>query len=222
MKIITTLLTGCFLTVAASAQSISTGISYNKSTQPAIMLLLPYSESIAEGTILQNLKENGYDPETKGKAFWKQNKVNGFYTFKGVVLKEMNKQPLDLYFRVDPKGKKGAESATIYLLVSKGNEQFITPETDSEMHSAAKKFMNKFLDQSAAFKLQKDIEAQHEEVTEAEKKLVKMQDTEKDLLKKLAQLQEDVRLNKLQQENQLKVIETEKNKLAELKAKSSQ
>jgi hypothetical protein len=220
MKIITTLLIGCLATLSLAAQSISTGVSFNKTTQPALMLLLPYSEAIAEGTILQKLKENGYDPETKGKAFWKQSKVNGFYTFKGVVLKDMDKQPLDLYFRVDAKGKKDNEKATIYLLVSKGDEKFVTPESDNDIHLAAKKFLNKFMDESAAYKLQKDIEAQQQEVKDAEKKLAKLQDTEKDLLKKIAQLQEEARTNKVQQENQEKVIETEKTKLQGLKSKT--
>jgi hypothetical protein len=175
MKIITALLAGCMLTTAASAQSISTGVSFNKSTQPAIMLLLPYSESIAEGTILQKLRENGYDPETKGKAFWKQNKVNGFYTFKGVVLKEMDKQPLDLYFKVEAKGKNSDASSTIYLLVSKG-EKFISPETDSDTHKAAKKFVNDFIAAAAAYKLQQDIVTQEETVKDTEKKLIKMQE----------------------------------------------
>jgi hypothetical protein len=221
MKAITTLLAGCMLTIATSAQSVSTGVSFNRTTQPALMLLLPYSENIAEGTILQKLRENGYDPETKGKAFWKQNQVNGFYTFKGVALKELDKQPLDLYFKVEAKGKKENERATIYMLVSKGEEKFITPETDQEIHSAAKNFLNKFVEESAAYKLQKDIEAQEEEVKDVEKKLTRMQDQEKDLLKKIAALQEELRLNKLQQDGQRKVLETEKTKLTDLKSKAT-
>jgi len=219
MKTIATLLAGCLLTIATSAQSVSTGVSYNRSTQPALMLLLPYSESIAEGAILQKLRDNGYDPETKGKSFWKQNKVHGFYTFKGVVLKDIYQSPLDLYFKVEPKGKKGDETATVYLMVSKGDEKFITPETDQEIHSGAKKFLNKLIDESAAFKLKKEIEVQEGEVKEAEKKLAKVKEEEQELQKKIAQLQEEVRLNKQQQENQTKVINTEKAKLAELQKK---
>ncbi|WP_148661242.1 hypothetical protein [Flavisolibacter tropicus] len=219
MKAISTLLAGCILTLTTSAQSISTGVSFNKSTQPAIMLLLPYSESITEGAILQKLRDNGYDPETKGKAFWKQNKVNGFYTFKSVVLKDIYESPLDLYFKVEPRGKKENETATVYFLVSKGDEKFITPEADQEIHSNAKKFLNKLVDESAAYKLKVEIEDQDGVVKEAEKKLTKTQESEQELQKKIVQLQEEIRLNKLQQDNQKKVVETEKAKLAELKGK---
>lgn len=220
MKAITTLLAACLLTTAITAQSVSTGVSFNKGTQPALLLLLPYSESVAEGTILQKLRDNGYDPETKGKLFMKQNKVNGFYTFKGVVLKELDKQPLDLYFKVEPRGKKESETAAIYFMVSKGEEKFITPETDQEIHSAAKKFLNKFIDESAVYKLQQEVKTQEEQVQEADKKLAKIKDSEKELQEKLTLLQEELKQNKLQQDNQAKIIEKEKAKLAELKAKA--
>jgi len=219
MKAITTLLIGCFLTIAASAQSVSTGVSYNRTTQPALMLLVPYSESITEGAILQKLRDNGHDPETKGKAFWKQNKVHGFYTFKGVVVKDIHQNPLDLYFKVEAKGKKDKETATVYLMVSKGDDKFITPETDQEIHSGAKKFLNKLIDESAAYKLKQEIEVQEGEVKEEEKKLAKIKEEEQELQKKIAQLQEEARQNKLQQDNQTKVINTEKTKLAELQKK---
>lgn len=219
MKTIATLLAGCLVTLASTAQSVSTGVSYNRTTQPALMLLVPYSESITEGAILQKLRDNGHDPETKGKSFWKQNKVHGFYTFKGVVVKDINQTPLDLYFKVEPKGKRDNETSTVYLMVSKGDEKFITPESDQELHSGAKRFLNKLIDESAAFKLQKEIETQEGEVKEAEKKLAKIKEDEQELQKKIAQLQEEVRQNKLQQDNQNKVIDTEKTKLAELKKK---
>lgn len=219
MKAITTLLAGCLLTLATSAQSVSTGVSYNRTTQPALMLLVPYAESITEGAILQKLRDNGHDPETKGKSFWKQNKVNGFYTFKGVVVKGIYQNPLDLYFKVEPKGKKDNETSTVYLMVSKGGEKFITPETDQEIHNGAKKFLNKLIDESAAFKLKKEIEVQEGEVKEAEAKLAKTKADEQELQKKMAQLQEEVRQNKMQQDSQNKVIEAEKTKLAELQKK---
>ena len=58
---------------AALAQSSVTSVSYNKTNQPALMLELPYDEEVSEGFIISNLKKTGYDAETKGKLFWKQN-----------------------------------------------------------------------------------------------------------------------------------------------------
>ncbi len=64
-----------FVLLASSviAQSSATIVKYNKTSKPALMLLLPYTEEIAEGAIIQKLKEIGYNPETKGSLFWKKN-----------------------------------------------------------------------------------------------------------------------------------------------------
>ena len=109
------------------------------------MLELPYDEEVSEGFIISNLKKTGYDAETKGKLFWKQNKLNGFYIFKDVRLEGLS-QPVDLYFKVERKGRKAKDESIIYMLVSKGNEQFISSGSDDEIYSASKNFLNGFTD----------------------------------------------------------------------------
>src|ERR1043165_6321850 len=112
--------------ITASAQSVSTTVKFDKANKPALMLYLPYSEEVAEGTILTKLKETGFEPETKGSLFWKNNKINDFYVFKGVVLKGDKSQIVDLYFKVDRRGKKKDEQSVMYMLVSKGGDKFVT------------------------------------------------------------------------------------------------
>ena len=53
---------GC---LGASSQSNFTTITINKKLQPGLVLELPNNTVVAEGTILQKLKETGYTPETK-------------------------------------------------------------------------------------------------------------------------------------------------------------
>ena len=201
---------------AALAQSSVTSVSYNKTNQPALMLELPYDEEVSEGFIISNLKKTGYDAETKGKLFWKQNKLNGFYIFKDVRLEGLS-QPVDLYFKVERKGRKAKDESIIYMLVSKGNEQFISSGSDDEIYSASKSFLNGFTDQSAVYKLDLDIKAQEEKVKDAEKKLDKMRDQEKDLNKKIEQLQKDLKENQENQQSQARTIQSEKEKLNELR-----
>lgn len=207
---------GCFTSL--QAQSYATTVSYDKTTQPALVLPLPYSENIAEDFIVANLKKTGYDAETKGKLFWKKNKLNGFYVFKGVMLNGLS-SPLDLYFRVDPKSRGAKDQSTIYLLASHGNENFIPP-TDTAVYTSAAAFLNNFVTESAAYKLNLDIEAQKEAVKESEKKLAKLIDNGKDMEKKLIDLQNDLKKNKADQEAQQKAIEEERRKLEELKQKA--
>src|SRR5690606_9976611 len=101
------------LSTIAQAQVSYTSVSYNKTSQPGLMLDLPYKESIVEDFIVDNLKDIGYDVETKGKLFWKQNKLNGFYIFKKVRL-EGASEPVDLYFKVDQKSRKAKDESIIY------------------------------------------------------------------------------------------------------------
>jgi len=213
-------LTALFALVAviqfASAQSSYTSVSYNKTSQPALMLELPYNTDVSQGFIVDNLKKTGYDPETKGKLFWKQNKLNGFYVFKDVRL-EGASQPVDLYFKVDQKTKKAKDQSVIYLLLGRGENNFISSTSDEDTYNSAKNFLNGFVDQSAVYKLNLDIKNQEDVVKAAEKRLDKLKDDEKDMQKKIDQLQKDLKKNQDDQKDQQKTIENERKKLDDLK-----
>jgi hypothetical protein len=203
----------------ASAQASYTSVSYNKSSQPALMLELPYNVEISEGFIVDNLKKTGYDPETKGKLFWKQNKLNGFYIFKDVRL-EGAPGTVDLYFKVDQKSKRQKDASVIYLLIGKGENSFVSSDSDNDTYTAAKRFLNGFVDKSAVYKHDLDIKNQEDAVKENEKKLDKLKDSEKDMIKKINQLQKDLKKNQEDQKDQEKKIEDEKKKLEDLKGQT--
>ena len=202
--------------VIVHSQSSPANISFNKQDKYGLMLTLPYKETVAEGAILENLKKTGYDVETKGKFFWKQNTINGFHTFKNVNL---NNNLVDLYFKVDQKRKRSEES-TIYLLVSKGEENFIS-SADTDVYEAAREFLDGFITHTAVHKLNLDIEVQENAVKDAEKKFTRLKDDEKDMEKKIERLQDDLKKNREQQGNQEKLIELEKKKLEDLKTRAT-
>ncbi|MFL5811394.1 MAG: hypothetical protein ACJ749_17860 [Flavisolibacter sp.] len=203
---------------AALTQSAAVTVSYNKSDQPALKLELPYDESVSEDFIVYNLKKTGYDAETKGKFFWKQSKMNGYYIFKEVKFQGI-KQPVDLYFKVDGVGRKSKDESVIYLLVSTGNDNFVSSGYDENLYSSAQKFLDGFVEKSAAYKLELDVKAQEEVIKDEEKKYSKLDDTEKELNKKLKQLEEDLKDNKKDKEQEEKKLDSEKKKLDDLKKK---
>jgi hypothetical protein len=220
MKKITALFLALFiLSASLFAQSNLTSVSYNKTSQPGLMIELPYNQDVSEGFIIANLKKTGYDAETKGKLFWKQNKLNGFYVFKDVRL-EGTAESVDLYFKVESKGKKQKDQSIIYLLMGKSDGTFIS-STEETTYAAGKKFLNNFPVQSEAYKLDLDIKAQEDAVKTAEKKYDKLKDEEKSLSKKIEQLQDDLKNNRQDQENQQKTIDNERTKLADLRSKKS-
>jgi hypothetical protein len=205
-----------------SAQSVSTSVKFDKTDKPALMLYLPYSQDVAEGSILTKLKEIGFDPETTGSLFWKNNKVNGFYAFKGVMLKGEKTELVDLYFKVDRRGSKKDNQSVMYLLTSKGADNFINDASDATTFASAQKFLNSFVGETASYKHTLDVKTQEETVKKAEKKLGDLLGDEKDMANKIAKLQEDMKKNKEAQANQQLLIETEKKKLADMKLVNTQ
>ena len=204
--------------MTASSQATFTTITIDKKIQPGLVLQLPNNTDVAEGTILQKLKETGYSPETKGKLFWKKNKLDGFYIFNGITLPAISNQKLDMYFKVERKGKSRKEQSTIFMLVSKGYDNFISPETDAAIFEAATAFLNGFVAGTEGYRLNLDIEEQQKVVKNAEKKLADLKDDEKSIARKIEQLQADLAGKKNDQVLQEKEIINQKAKLEELKA----
>jgi len=218
-KILVLLLMSSILCInSIHSQSSVTSITYNKAKKPAMVLQMPYDESISESFIVNNLKKTGYDPETKGKFFWKQNQVNGFYIFKDVRFEGLS-NPVDLYFKVERFGRKSNDESLIYLLVSKGNEDFISSTTDEETYNAAKKFLNDFVESSAVYKSDRDITDEEDVLKEADKQIVKLESNGKEIEKKLRELEGDLEKNKKDQEEQHKKIEGQRKKIEEMKEK---
>ena|SRR5687767_3724053 len=205
--------------VPALSQATFTTITINKKLQPGLVLHLPNNTDVAEGTILQKLKETGYSPETKGRLFWKKNKLDGFYVFNGITLPALNNQKLDMYFKVERESSSQKELSIIYLVVSKGYDNFISPEVDSATFLAATDFLNGFVANTASFRLNLDIEEQGKVLKSAENKLTNLQDDEKSLIKKIEGLQADLRNKKDDQVMQEKEIANQKMKLEALKVK---
>ena len=187
--------------VTAGAQSSYTTIQFNKNMQPALVLELPNTTNDVEGTILEKLKQIGYNPETQGHMFWKKNTIDGFYVFNNVVLPSLGTQKLDMYFKVVQKNNEEKNNSTLYLLVSTGNENFASPEVDTTLWNSSKSFLNSFIEKTTAYNLEQTIIAQEKIVKTSQKKLATLQKDEKDLAEKIKNLQQDI-------ENQQKLLES--------------
>ena len=192
--------------ITARAQSSSTTIQYNEKMQPALVLELPNTTDEAEGTIIQKLKETGYNAETQGHLFWKKNKIDGFYVFNNVVLPSVSNQKLDMYFKVVQKNQEEKNNSTVYLLVSSGNENFVSPDGDTTLWNSSQIFLNSFVDKTTAYSLEQHIKDQENKVKESQGKLGNLQKNEKDLADKIARNQEDQKNQQLDIENQNKLL----------------
>ena len=116
-----------------------------------------------------NLKKQVTNLRKTAISLIKKNKQDGFYTFSGVQLPELANQKLDLYFRVDPINGDNNNRSSISLMVSKGYENFVSPDTDSATFLASEKFLNSFVGKTDAFQVNRQIEDQIKSITASEK-----------------------------------------------------
>jgi len=182
-----------------SGQAVFQNINYNEKLEPGLVLELPNKPEIVQKTVLEKLMETGYKPETTGALFWKSDKVNGFYVFKQVTLPELKNQTLDLYLNVE-KLENYKNKTKLYMLVSKGYDNFISPDSDTEIYRAARSFLNSFIEETAAFKLRISIEELKESIADSEKSMRSLTEHENEMVKKMDNLNEDLRKNKEDQE----------------------
>lgn len=182
-----------------SGQAVFQNINYNEKLEPGLVLELPNKPEIVQKTVLEKLMVTGYKPETTGALFWKSDKVNGFYVFKQVTLPELKNQTLDLYLNVE-KLENYKNKTKLYMLVSKGYDNFISPDSDTEIYRAARSFLNSFIEETAAFKLRISIEELKESIADSEKSMRSLTEHENEMVKKMDNLNEDLRKNKEDQE----------------------
>jgi len=202
--------------IMARAQSSVTTIEYNKTMQPALVLELPNTTNDVEGTILEKLKQIGYNPETQGHLFWKKNTIDGFYVFSNVALPSLSAQKLDMYFKVIEKNKEEKDNTTLYMLVSKGNGNFASPQMDTVLWNHSQVFLNSFVEKTTAYNLEENIKAQENTVNDSQKKLITLQGDEKDLAEKIKKYQSDLSSNLTNQKDQQQDIENQRKKLESL------
>jgi len=206
----------------AQTQSTTTSVSFKKQSKPALVLELPNTEDETEGTIIAKLKESGYNPETQGSLFWKKNTQDGFYVFKQIKLTSLGSQQLDLYFKVDKKRRSSA-TTSLYLLISTGAENFVSPDSDAGLWDDAQVFLNGFVDNAVAYKVEQEIKAQENKIKSLQSRFSMLQKDQKDLEDRIVRYQKELEANKVKQaqnqaeiENQTKILES-----ARLKRKDS-
>jgi len=207
--------------LSANSQSTATSVSFKKQSRPALVLELPNTEAETQGTILAKLRESGYNPETTGSLFWKKSTQDGFYIFKDIKLLALGSKHLDLYFKVEKKRRSPATS-NLYLLVSNGNEDFVSPDSDAGLWDDAQIFLNGFVDNAVAFKVDQEIKAQENKIKSLQSKYQTLQKDQKDLEDRIVRYQKELEANKAKQaenqaeiENQVKILEAAKLKRKE-------
>ncbi len=112
---------------------------------------------------------------------------------------------MDYYFKIDSKDKT---KAIMYVGVSKGNLNFVTPENDAKIWESTKQFMIRFAGYADQYQLSLDIAAQEKIIKEAEKALDKSVKDGEDLAKKVEENKKDQEAKKADLAKQQEVLKS--------------
>lgn len=208
-KIIYTLIAVLFFNIALVAQARYAFINFKDGQRPAIVNEYSYPENTVSKAIRDKMEKAGF----KGKD------SKGFTMYKNVSLSELGTAMYDVYFKVDRKSKKEKDMSEVTMLLSNGNENYITEANDAQTISNAKSFLNNLIPNVQAFDLEQQIAAQEDAVKKSEKKYKNLLDDADDLQKRKRKIEEQIEDNFKDQKNQKEEIEKQKQIFESLKAK---
>ncbi|MDB5223709.1 MAG: hypothetical protein JWN83_2376 [Chitinophagaceae bacterium] len=208
-KLMYTLIAILFFNITVYCQAHYVFIDFKDAQRPAIQNEFSFSDKTVSDAIEDKLGKMGY----KGK----DNK--GYTVYKGVVLPELGGRPYDLYFKADKRSRKDKDNTVLSMLISSGNENFISDVSDSLAINNAKNFLNNLLPAITAYDFQQQVNAQQDAVTKAEKKYKSLQDDADDLQKKKKKLEQQIEDNLKAQKDQQAEIEKQRQLFETIKSR---
>jgi hypothetical protein len=201
-----------FIATTAFAQARTATAEYNKTMQPAIEIEIPFEEKTVMKSLVEKMEKKGY----KGKE------SKDYMVFKGVTMSELGAGSYDLYFKADRKSRKEKDISILTMLLSKGNDTFISETDEATLFSNAKTFLNSHIDNAMAYDLELQIKEQTAATEKADKKYSNLVDDGQDLVKKKEKVEKEIVENTKKQADQKAEAEKQRQILTTLMAKRKQ
>ena len=193
------------------AQATDTLTYFNQQTLPACVAHYSYSAAEINGALEKKFLAAKFPKATKAK--------DGFVLYKGVLMPEISTVKLDFYTKVLGNGA----NSSLYIILSKGYDNYISKTTDPEIIAKAINFLNGFNRNAAAYRYGIEIENQNTVIKEAEKKIKKSESEKESIEKEKSKIQSkigDLKQKadgfKIEHENQQKNLEVLRSKKATL------
>ena len=192
----------------SQAQLSSTEIQ--KKERQAVLRYVSFVPEVVDGAIKMRMDELG----NRGR----ENKIlinlgkSSFYLYKSVTLpREQN--PVDLYFKVEPRFKKDQSESSIFMVVQKLTGDFASSDTDPELIEKAKSFLNELTPYLDAYYLEVVIKNPEELVTKLKSKINDLIQDSVSLEKKVQGLKEKLQQNYKEKEQQKVELERQQKAL---------
>jgi hypothetical protein len=208
MKTFLTLL--CIFTVSiVSIGQVAEGTAaYNKVEHTAIVGKFDFAPDLVKDAIIEDMKYRGFVKSSESK---------GYRLFAGILFKDLSQETIDLYLKIDPV-KKEKDKSVVYVLISKGGENFVTSSTDQACLNAVIDYLQALKPKFEARQLEINIEQQEALIKKTERSYNSLIGTGENLQSKKKDIEENIAKNLKEQENQKAILEKEKELLEKLKS----
>ena len=209
MKKIISLVVMVVVYTSIHAQSYTGTADYKKMSRQAIFNEVPFTDKVTEAAIKDSLEKLGYKPKES----------KGFMVYKGVNLASLAKEPLDIYIAVERKSRKEKEVSVITMLLSRGEDNFITQGADAGIIDNARSFLNGFTSYIDTYYLEQQISEMEETRIAYEKKTAGLASDADDLQKKKKKIEKDIEDNIKEQADHKDAAEKHLQNMEALKSK---
>jgi hypothetical protein len=201
------------ISVFSYSQAQEGTVEYQKKTQPAAVIELPYPPSFVDAAMNDYLSK-------KGKS--RSNDIKGFATFRNTSPVQNDSVNADLYFKTERKSRKEKEVTVLSLLVMPTDEQTNAKNLHYLNMEEAKNYLNDLAYAIDAYNLELTIKDQNDAVIKAEAKYKNLLNDAEELEKKRTAFDKKIADNSHEQQQQLKEIENQKQKLSQLVSQRKQ
>jgi len=192
------------------AQQARTGsVELNKNNRTCLLGDYPVSSDMVEGALKKKFNEAKLGSDKKAS--------DGFRLYKGVLYPTLSPVTIDLYVKIEEK----KPNTTLYILASKGYDNFLKPETDTAEFSNGLRFLNQFANDVQAFKLNADMKSQQELIADAEEKNKSLQRKGEQLSKSKSKTESKIALNKMESNSLKSEVDNQQKNLDAVRARTA-
>lgn len=183
-----------------NAQANISSTKIDDQNRNAAMVQIDQTVEVTTNALEERMKRAGLSGKTH----------NGFTVYKGVTLSEINVPKIDIYTKVE-KGPS-ANTSIVYMAVSKGYDNFISPESDSNTMEQVKNFLNSLVKDANMYSADLLISTHSQELKKDEQDYEELLNDKSNLEKKKADLEKSI----ADLENQIKEKKAEIDRRKEL------
>ena len=198
-----------FSTIIMAQETKVSSVQINGKSQPCVAANYMISADLVEAALRKKFSDLKLGSGSKAS--------DGYRLYKGVVMSDLASEKMDIYFKVEDR----KPSSTVYMLTSKGYDNFMTMSTDSVVVTKTISFLDHFVKDATAYRLNTEIEKQNNTMGDTEKRIKNNLKDGENLAKKKKKLESKISENVIETGAKKNEAENEQRALEQVKVKTA-